>query len=79
MAETLEKLRDIGLLQISEVIDPEAGYLQNHGIALACEVQECCPWFEFADLQVIPSKDPSAMHVQKYCSRSHVVLCGFGS
>ena len=33
-------------------MDPEAGHVHRDGVVLACEVLECCPWFEFADLDV---------------------------
>ena len=38
--------------QVSEIMDPEAGHVHRDGVVLACEVLECCPWFEFADLDV---------------------------
>lgn len=37
------------------MIDPEAGYVQRDGLLLACEVLECQPWFDFADLEVFAS------------------------
>ena len=40
------------LSQVSEIMDPEAGHVHRDGVVLACEVLECCPWFEFADLDV---------------------------
>ena len=39
-------------MQVSEIMDPEAGHVHRDGVVLACEVLECCPWFEFADLDV---------------------------
>lgn len=39
-------------VQVSEIMDPEAGHVHRDGVVLACEVLECCPWFEFADLDV---------------------------
>ena len=39
------------------MLDPEAGYLTRDGIVLVVEVLECCPWFEFADLDVYASDD----------------------
>lgn len=39
-------------IQVSEIMDPEAGHVHRDGVVLACEVLECCPWFEFADLDV---------------------------
>ena len=39
-------------VKVSEIMDPEAGHVHRDGVVLACEVLECCPWFEFADLDV---------------------------
>ncbi|KAL0051235.1 hypothetical protein WJX82_004155 [Trebouxia sp. C0006] len=39
-------------MKVSEIMDPEAGHVHRDGVVLACEVLECCPWFEFADLDV---------------------------
>ena len=37
------------------MVDPEAGYIQRDGLLLACEVVDCQPWFDFADLEVFVS------------------------
>ena len=37
------------------MVDPEAGYVQRDGLLLACEVLDCQPWFDFADLEVFAS------------------------
>ena len=37
------------------MVDPEAGYVQRDGLLLACEVIDCQPWFDFADLEVFAS------------------------
>ena len=39
-------------VKVTEIMDPEAGHVHRDGVVLACEVLECCPWFEFADLDV---------------------------
>lgn len=43
--------------QIDELMNPEAGYLVKEGLVLCVEVLECCPWFEFADLEKYASED----------------------
>lgn len=43
------------ILQVTEMVDPEAGYIQRDGLLLACEVVDCQPWFDFADLEVFVS------------------------
>lgn len=37
------------------MVDQEAGYVQRDGLLLACEVLDCQPWFDFADLEVLVS------------------------
>ena len=37
------------------MVDPDAGYIQRDGLLLACEVVDCQPWFDFADLEVFVS------------------------
>ena len=37
------------------MVDPEVGYVQRDGLLLACEVLDCQPWFDFADLEVFAS------------------------
>ena len=34
--------------------------LCRDGVVLACEILDCCPWFEFADLDVYVSGDEGA-------------------
>lgn len=35
--------------------DPESGYVARDGLLVACEVIDCQPWFDFADLEVLVS------------------------
>jgi hypothetical protein len=37
------------------MVDAEAGYVQRDGLLLACEIVDCQPWFDFADLEVFVS------------------------
>lgn len=53
-----------GLLhpQVTEMVDQEAGYLQRDGLLLACEILDCQPWFDFADLEVmVPDSEAESM------------------
>lgn len=45
------------MAQIDELMNPEAGYLVKEGLVLCVEVLECCPWFEFADLEKYASDE----------------------
>ncbi|KAK9829646.1 hypothetical protein WJX72_007078 [[Myrmecia] bisecta] len=42
-------------MKVHEMVDAEQGYLHKESLVLMCEVLECCPWFEFADLEVYAS------------------------
>lgn len=43
------------LVQLNELMDPESGFLGREGLILRVDVLECCPWFEFADLETYTS------------------------
>ncbi len=43
------------LVQLNELMDPENGFLGREGLILRVDVLECCPWFEFADLETYTS------------------------
>eukprot|EP00891_Asterochloris_glomerata_P002316 jgi/Astpho2/2316/e_gw1.00043.1.1_t len=48
-------------MKVSDILDPEAGFVHKEGLSISCEVLEACPWFEFADLDVcINSEDEDA-------------------
>ena len=43
------------MTQVTDMVDSEAGYVQRDGLLLACEIVDCQPWFDFADLEVFVS------------------------
>lgn len=53
------------LAQLNELMDLESGFLGREGLILRVDVLECCPWFEFADLETYTSgmaPRPSTIH-----------------
>ena len=44
-------------LQVSELVNQEAGHLHKDSIVLACDILECSPWFDFVDLDVYDATD----------------------
>lgn len=46
---------DACCVQLNELMDPESGFLGREGLILRVDVLECCPWFEFADLETYTS------------------------
>lgn len=39
------------------MLDPDAGFVVREAVVFTCEVLDCCPWMEFADLEVFLSDD----------------------
>lgn len=40
------------LMKVAELLDAEAGFLVRDTVVFVCEILDCCPWFEFSDLEV---------------------------
>ena len=40
------------LMKVPELMDAEAGFLVRDAVIFVCDVLDCCPWFEFSDLEV---------------------------
>ena len=36
--------RGPAVLQVSDILDPEAGFVHKEGLSISCEVLEACPW-----------------------------------
>ena len=39
-------------MKASEMVEPDAGLVARDTAVFACEVLECCPWFEFGDVEI---------------------------
>lgn len=44
-------------MKVSDMLEPEAGFLVRDTVVFVCEILDCCPWFEFSDLEVLASED----------------------
>ncbi|CAN6449841.1 unnamed protein product [Victoria cruziana] len=44
-------------MKVSDMLEPDAGFLVRDTVVFVCEILDCCPWFEFADLEVLASDD----------------------
>lgn len=44
-------------MKVSDMLDPDAGFLTRDTVVFVCEILDCCPWFEFSDLEVMVSDD----------------------
>ncbi|XP_054788631.1 uncharacterized protein LOC129294355 isoform X2 [Prosopis cineraria] len=44
-------------MKVSDVLEADAGFLVRDTVVFVCEILDCCPWFEFSDLEVLASDD----------------------
>ncbi|KAH9603035.1 hypothetical protein KSS87_004181 [Heliosperma pusillum] len=44
-------------MKVSDVLEPEAGFILRDTVVFVCEILDCCPWFEFSDLEFLASED----------------------
>ncbi|KAH6782903.1 TRAF-like family protein [Perilla frutescens var. hirtella] len=44
-------------MKVSDMLEPDAGFLMRDTVVFVCEILDCCPWFEFSDLEVLASED----------------------
>ena len=40
-------------MKVSDMVEADAGFLVRDTVVFVCEILDCCPWFEFSDLEVI--------------------------
>ncbi|XP_068647570.1 uncharacterized protein [Aristolochia californica] len=44
-------------MKVSDMLEADAGFLVRDTVVFVCEILDCCPWFEFGDLEVMASED----------------------
>ncbi|KAG8381741.1 hypothetical protein BUALT_Bualt05G0004100 [Buddleja alternifolia] len=44
-------------MKVSEILEADAGFLLRDTVVFVCEILDCCPWFDFSDLEVLASED----------------------
>ncbi|XP_039117979.1 uncharacterized protein LOC120253823 [Dioscorea cayenensis subsp. rotundata] len=44
-------------MKVSDMLEADAGFLVRDTVVFICEIIDCCPWFEFSDLEVLASED----------------------
>ncbi|KAL6985250.1 hypothetical protein U1Q18_018628 [Sarracenia purpurea var. burkii] len=44
-------------MKVSDMLEADAGFLVRDTVVFVCEILDCCPWFEFFDLEVLASED----------------------
>ncbi|GAB2275447.1 hypothetical protein Dimus_010204 [Dionaea muscipula] len=44
-------------MKVSDMLEAESGFLVRDTVVFVCEIMDCCPWFEFSDLEVFASED----------------------
>jgi hypothetical protein len=45
-------------MKASEMVEPDAGLVARDTAVFWCEVLECCPWFEFGDVEMGAARRP---------------------
>lgn len=49
-------------MKVSDMLEADAGFLVRDTVVFVCEILDCCPWFEFSDLEVSVYKPFSVIH-----------------
>ncbi|KAK6927548.1 MATH/TRAF domain [Dillenia turbinata] len=44
-------------MKVSDMLEADAGFIVRDTVVFVCEILDCCPWFEFSDLEVLASED----------------------
>ncbi|CAM8949502.1 unnamed protein product [Rhodiola kirilowii] len=44
-------------MKVSDMLEADAGFLVRDTVIFVCEILDCCPWFDFSDLEVLASED----------------------
>ncbi|KAL9250162.1 MATH domain and coiled-coil domain-containing protein [Drosera capensis] len=44
-------------MKVSDVLEAEAGFFVRDTVVFVCEIMDCCPWFDFNDLEMLASED----------------------
>lgn len=39
-------------MKVSDMVEADAGFVARDTVVFVCEILDCCPWFEFSDLEV---------------------------
>ncbi|KAK4748324.1 hypothetical protein SAY87_014910 [Trapa incisa] len=40
-------------MKVSDMLEADAGFLVRDTVVFVCEIMDCCPWFDFSDLEVL--------------------------
>ncbi|XP_074329147.1 uncharacterized protein LOC141666834 [Apium graveolens] len=44
-------------MKVADMLESDAGFIVRDSVVFVCEILDCCPWFEFSDLEVFASED----------------------
>ncbi|KAK3437118.1 hypothetical protein EUGRSUZ_C01723 [Eucalyptus grandis] len=44
-------------MKVQDMLEADAGFLVRDTVVFVCEILDCCPWFEFSDLEVLAYED----------------------
>lgn len=49
-------------MKVSDMLEADAGFLVRDTVVFVCEILDCCPWFEFSDLEVSVYRPFTVIH-----------------
>ncbi|KAL0327413.1 UNVERIFIED_CONTAM: hypothetical protein Sangu_1819300 [Sesamum angustifolium] len=55
-------------MKVSDMLEADAGFLLRDTVVFVCEILDCCPWFEFSDLEIFAIMSEPHMHVSEFAS-----------
>ncbi|KAL5211895.1 hypothetical protein ABZP36_022742 [Zizania latifolia] len=44
-------------MKVSDLLDTDVGFLVRDTVVFVCEIIDCCPWFDFSDLEQVLASD----------------------
>ncbi|KAJ6834290.1 uncharacterized protein M6B38_335460 [Iris pallida] len=44
-------------MKVFDMLESDAGFLVRDTVVFICEIVDCCPWFDFSDLEALASED----------------------
>ncbi|OMO57699.1 TRAF-like protein [Corchorus olitorius] len=49
-------------MKLSDVVDANDGFVMGEMVTFVCEILDCCPWFDFAELEVLGDVTATELH-----------------
>ncbi|OMO81238.1 TRAF-like family protein [Corchorus capsularis] len=53
---------DLQFMKLSDVVDANDGFVMGEMVTFVCEILDCCPWFDFSELEVLGDVTATELH-----------------